>query len=793
MLTLGSAYLILYNLVLFAGWCSVLLTVFNSVNKCEEGGSDVVPSFIPFGHGQICVFGKVDGSALFTELKIWQTPALLEVLHCFGLVKSKVSTVLPQVMSRVGMVWWILWACPQITINTPEFWLMSFAWGVTEVVRYSWYALKELVGEAPFPLTWCRYTFFIALYPIGVYGELCTEYTAAFGIDTGAGRTNVIYKYFVFTIMAMYPLIFPMLYLHMFKQRKSAVGGKKKEKRAPRPDSGIIFPKQEDGTTSTSVTGAQVIGAALGAVDESKGAKATAAGKKWRFGYLKHLTEMVNETSKSKENCLKISQAGLDFLHENFMFVKPGTTDAPIPFVEEMASGKDTFNVARIDGEGKLPSEYVVPYKGKDISGTELAAVVDGWVNYGTIEGDCGEAIKDVLNNKKWQNLKGQVFVMIGAGSAMGPFLKLLELGATVVALDVPNTLVNPKHPVFKGNVWKYLTDIAKKSPGSIVFPVSKPQKECKNDEELFAAAGANLMEQPAEILSFLLKDTVCGKKPFTIGNYTYLDGALHVKLSLCSDAIMKGLIEKRGNDCSLAFLCTPTDLMPIPDAAMKAIEENRSFAKRPLGKPIEMLAQLLSGKPKKNGIKFAEGCGVDGISIAQGPNYALAKRLQHWRAMVAYDAGCKVSSNIAPSTATASVTSNITFKWAYGGMPYFTPFEIFQQETTNAVMAALLIHDINNSNGPSNPANREKFDTTNPFNLFKFGSFHGGLWRCGYSVNSIGELSVLIHFLGGPGMFLTVIYPVMAVLGYFFSSPTFLQSASVTGFAADVSTLIWG
>ena len=33
----------------------------------------------------------------------------------------------------------------------------------------------------------------------------------------------------------------------------------------------------------------------------------------------------------------------------------------------------------------------------------------------------------------------------------------------------------------------------------------------------------------------------------------------------------------------------------------------------------------------------------VDAIVVAQGPNYALAKRMQHWRAIVARDAGCIV------------------------------------------------------------------------------------------------------------------------------------------------------
>lgn len=68
----------------------------------------------------------------------------------------------------------------------------------------------------------------------------------------------------------------------------------------------------------------------------------------------------------------------------------------------------------------------------------------------------------------------------------------------------------------------------------------------------------------------------------------------------------------------------------------------------------------------------------VDGLVNKQGPNYALAKRMQHWRAVVArQEYRCKVSSNIAPSTATASVVSNRLFAMAYGGMHFFQPMEV--------------------------------------------------------------------------------------------------------------------
>lgn len=131
---------------------------------------------------------------------------------------------------------------------------------------------------------------------------------------------------------------------------------------------------------------------------------------------------------------------------------------------------------------------------------------------------------------------------------------------------------------------------------------------------------------------------------------------------------------------------------------------------------------------------------------------------------MIAYDQGHVVSSNIAPSTATLSVVSNRTFGWAYGGMPYFKPYEIFQQETTNGVMGAMLIYDTTDKKSASNPKNRKSYEIDNTLELFKHNSVHGGTWRAAYTVDSIGEVSVLIHFLGGPGAFIPMCFLLMGL-----------------------------
>ena len=142
---------------------------------------------------------------------------------------------------------------------------------------------------------------------------------------------------------------------------------------------------------------------------------------------------------------------------------------------------------------------------------------------------------------------------------------------------------------------------------------------------------------------------------------------------------------------------------------------------------------------------------------------------MQHWRAMIEFDAGAPVvSSMVAPSTATISVLSNKTFAWAYGGMPYFK-YEIFKQDTTNAVMAAMLMHDILNPASPKNPANKAKFKIQNSIELFSTQAVHGGLWRSPYKADSIGECSALIYFSGLAAPYVAVLAAAGAAAAFYF------------------------
>jgi len=136
--------------------------------------------------------------------------------------------------SRVYVVWAILYMCPtsQLSIGFP---LLLFAWTITEIIRYSMYAVS-LVGNPPFFLTWLRYTFFIIAYPVGVSGELICMYTAllqAMQQDILSvqlpNMLNVTFSFplLILGIMLAYIPLFPPMYFYMFGQRKKVLGVKK--------------------------------------------------------------------------------------------------------------------------------------------------------------------------------------------------------------------------------------------------------------------------------------------------------------------------------------------------------------------------------------------------------------------------------------------------------------------------------------------------------------------------------------------------------------------------------------
>ncbi|KAK6167868.1 hypothetical protein SNE40_021799 [Patella caerulea] len=206
-------YLIIYNIAQLAGWAFLMFKMvqFWLKNKTHIGLYQEVEQIV----------------------QIFQTAAILEVLHCaVGFVKSSVVLTAFQVASRVFLVWGVVFSVKQVQ-SSPSVVLFLLAWSLTEIIRYSFYFFS-LIGSVPYLLVWCRYTFFIILYPVGVLGELLTIWgaipvvkeTKLYNLDL-PNQYNMAFNFFYFLwfVILMYIPVFPQLYLHMLRQRQKIVGG----------------------------------------------------------------------------------------------------------------------------------------------------------------------------------------------------------------------------------------------------------------------------------------------------------------------------------------------------------------------------------------------------------------------------------------------------------------------------------------------------------------------------------------------------------------------------------------
>ncbi|XP_042496398.1 very-long-chain (3R)-3-hydroxyacyl-CoA dehydratase 2 [Macadamia integrifolia] len=155
-----------------------------------------------------------------------QIVSFLEVLHgAIGLVRSGVLLPLMQWSGRTQFLILIVRQIVKVQGLLSVF-ITFVAWSLSEVIRYSHYALSDL-GICPPWLTYLRYTAFIVLYPIGVAaGEMWLMYEALPFIK----EKNLYADFFgglpfsfdssVKVLLVCYPFMWLKLYVHLFKQRR---------------------------------------------------------------------------------------------------------------------------------------------------------------------------------------------------------------------------------------------------------------------------------------------------------------------------------------------------------------------------------------------------------------------------------------------------------------------------------------------------------------------------------------------------------------------------------------------
>jgi hypothetical protein len=475
---------------------------------------------------------------------------------------------------------------------------------------------------------------------------------------------------------------------------------------------GVAFPLSGEGRRSTAAVGRTVVADALRDVDPV-GAQQAERETSWRAGYLSHFRRLVEAGLTSPEAAVGLAAAGLTSLRERLEVL-----DAPGTSLAEWAgsAAAEIPETVELQGRGQAEHELSLPVHGQRLRGDALHDQLDAWVADGVMEPTAAEAVRVVMANPGWLRLEGRTVAVLGAGAEMGPLQALLRWGADVAAVD----LAVPA-------VWERVAAAAHDGAGTVRVPV-RP-----GTEPWERRAGADLIAEVPLVGGWL--EAVPGS--LVLGNYVYADGATNVRVSAAVDALTTRLLASRP-DAELAFLATPTDVFAVPRDAVEhstRCYEGRSATAKLVGRPLRTVS---GGRLLHRAYAPEADPGLnDSLVPQQGPNYALAKRLQRWRATVARHEGRTVSLNVAPPTRTRSVVKNRALAAAYAGAHRFG-VEVFEPATSNVLMAALLVHDLHRDGGPPRP---------HPWQDEAHGAVHGGLWRTAYAPRSALGLAALLGY----------------------------------------------
>lgn len=493
-------------------------------------------------------------------------------------------------------------------------------------------------------------------------------------------------------------------------------------------DEGVQFPLM-DGRRSTTRTGRDVFAAAAEVADPGLAHRIRGV-EDWRSDYLAPARELVAVGGRSSAASHLISAAGLDRLWSDFRWVVDGT-DHPIMAAAELGQGG--FATRSFVGGAEPRRGFAVPYHGRELEGSDLRAQARRWVDAGVAEPSLLPALDAANSHPEWFDLSRTTVVVLGAGAELAPLRELLSWGAQVLAVDLPDA-----------DRWRRIIAAAEGTPGVLHVPVPRGVSVAASGadaDEVAQVAGADLLTRLPDVAAWIAGFD----GPVVLGNYLYADGATNVRLSVASDALARFLSD-RGSDPILAFLATPTDAFQVgADVVLDSRQRwDRHLLARATRWPLRLANLFQPNYPSvlrdDDGRDYAV---ADCLVPQQGPNYLLAKRMQRWRAVVNRESGLRVSLNVAPATRTRSVVKNRLLAAAYAGAGRFG-MEIFEPDTTNALMGALLVRDLNDPASATNP----DVVLTHPSQMFTEAATHGGLWRSAFSARSVLGVAAVVGMI---------------------------------------------
>ena len=484
---------------------------------------------------------------------------------------------------------------------------------------------------------------------------------------------------------------------------------------SPESHAGVVFPLT-NGERATQPVGRGVVSSATARVDTAA-SEAAQDESRWYNQYPRHFRELTR--LGAGVNAGLIAADGLAALHSAMRFRRQG---AEISLQDAIAVPRSNyFASVTIEGTGQVSDAGLILYDDEQpVRASELLALLERWDDLGVAEPSATDALRLINDRPEWLDLRDTTVVVLGAAAEMGPLEALLSWGCHVVAIDLPGRAQ-----------WRSLIDLARRSPGRLTVPVRRSAGSITSDSVLATFAGADVLTEAPEITEWLLRL----EQPFIVGDYVYAPGSMHVRTSAAVDGIVSTILDGR-HDVGVAYLATPTDCYAVPgdavDASLRGFQGTSRIVAtaRGLGGKRVFRANFERTYVMPTGRRFGV---FDGLITQQGANYALAKRIQRWRAQRARDQGAWVSINVAPPTRTQSVVNSRVLEAAYGGSHRFG-LHVFTPQASRQVMAALLVHDLRNEQSSAHP----DVPLDDAMDLLASEAMHGGMWRAPYAPRSV-------------------------------------------------------
>lgn len=405
-----------------------------------------------------------------------------------------------------------------------------------------------------------------------------------------------------------------------------------------------------------------------------------------------------------------------------------GRGDASVPLGEHLSLTASPPELTRTRFQAEPAPLAEVPLDGRRHRGREIIELADRLLGSYELTQAARDALVWIVERAEADggrlDLRGQRFVLFGAGAELSPVELLLRAGASVL--------------------WVDLTD-----PARVLSSARS-----LSGELVHAQGASNLLEQPREIASAIRAFAEDG--PVHVGMFAYAPGASKEwRLGAAMNAIVANVDPSLLG--SISLLISPTTVSALtPETIAGATERARTA-------PSWQRALARMGVLSQPSYHGAQGVQVSLATVSlQGLSYQAAQYIAKIAAAETYavhgtrgqaegSPPITVSANVAGITRTRSL-SHPLFQAAFAGAPKLG-VRIFDAASTRALSGLIMLHDLLNPNAPGSASvtaePREKAARLLSQQV------HGGVYSLPYVLEGAIRVAAVVGLAGRPSLLL--------------------------------------